>query len=81
MAVYNVPITYPDGEQARILAALKSHYGQINDSGTLRDRTNAEALAAFASSCRNALAKLVSKVEDDTATTAAKATVTTVNIS
>ena len=81
MAVYNLPIAYPDGQQARILSALKIHYGQINDNGTLRDRTNAEALSAFGDSCRNSLAKLVNRVEMDAATTAAASTVTEVSVS
>lgn len=38
MAVFNLTINYPDGEQARILAAIKAHYSVD---------TNAEAIEGF----------------------------------
>lgn len=38
MAVFNLAINYPDGEGARIMTALKSHYGVA---------TNAEAIEMF----------------------------------
>lgn len=38
MAVFNLAITYPDGEGTRILTALKTHYSV---------GTNAEAIEAF----------------------------------
>ena len=81
MGVYNVAINYPDGEQARIIAAFKKHFGQIEDPpGTFRDRTNAEALAAFASGCRKAAIDIVQRVEDNDVVVVAKATVTPANI-
>lgn len=38
MAVFNLAINYPDGEGARIMTALKTHYSVTN---------NADALEAF----------------------------------
>ena len=68
MATFDVTITYPDNAQGRILAALKTHYGQVDDGqGGMRDRTNAEAINAFRDSCRNSLRHLVLRSEVETA--------------
>jgi hypothetical protein len=77
MATRNIAITYPDGAAAKIIAALKWHYGQVDDgNGGLRDMTNAEAFAKFEQGVRQALKDIVRRYDEDQAVTAAKATVT-----
>lgn len=88
MATRNITITYPDGAAARVLAALKTHYGQITVPGatpqdpvTYRDRTNAEAFAAFEASVKDSLRHIVRTAEKQAAVTAAEAGVTDVGVS
>jgi len=81
MATRNVTITYPDGDGPRVLAALKAHYGQILDNGVMRDRTNAEALAAFDASVKLSLRHIVQKYERETAAKAASDAIQEVNVS
>lgn len=78
MATRNIPITYPDAAAPRIIAALKAHYGQVEDATTklMRDRTNAEAFAAFEASVKDSLRHIVRMVEKEAAKKAAEATVT-----
>ncbi len=78
MATRNIAVTYPDGAAAKIIAALKWHYGQGEDppgSGTMRARTNAEALGAFDAGVRNALKDIVLRYDRQVARDAADATV------
>lgn len=47
MGTFNLTITYPDDKQAELLAALREHFGQIEEVdgegvATSRDRTPAE---------------------------------------
>lgn len=76
MASKNFTVTYPDGDEARIRQALKTHYGQIEDpvgSGTFRDRTGPEAWAAFEDSCKRSLRHIVRNVEKEAAKAVAEA--------
>jgi hypothetical protein len=78
MATRNITITYPDGQGARIVAALKTHYGPITEGEppVQRERTNAEAFAAFEASVKNSLRHIVRSVEQEAARQAANAGVT-----
>lgn len=83
MATRNISVTYPDGAAATIIAALKWNYGQIEDppgSGTMRDRTNAEALQAFDASVRAALRDVVQRYQVHQARTTAEAGVTPIDV-
>lgn len=47
MAIFNLQITYPDGEQARILTALKDKYQTFDSFGIPIPITNAQVIEAF----------------------------------
>lgn len=82
MAVYNIPVTYPDGDAPRILAALKWNYGQVSDgAGGMRDMTNAEALAKLSASVRHSVVDMVLRYERETAAKAAADAVVPVAVS
>ena len=78
MATRNIPVTYPDGQAARIVAALKTHYGPITEGEppVARERTNAEAFAAFEASVKDSLRHIVRNAERQAAKEAAEAGVT-----
>lgn len=59
MATFDLTITYPDGQGARILDALKTHYGAA---------TNAEAIEAFRKETTVRLRQIVMHVERKAAT-------------
>lgn len=59
MAVFNLAITYPDGEGTRILTALKSHYSVA---------TNAEAIEAFRKQVAERVRTIVLHEEQKSAT-------------
>jgi hypothetical protein len=83
MATRTLTINYADANQARFNAALKTHYGQIEDppgSGTMRARTTPEAWDAFEKSCKSALRDLVRNVEREAARVAAEASVAETDI-
>jgi hypothetical protein len=67
VAVFNLTITYPDGEGTRIMTALKAHFGVA---------TNAEAIEAFRKSVARNIKTIVYKQELDEAVVAAAAAVT-----
>lgn len=58
MATYQTTITYPDGKQAELLAALRKRYGEINDGGVFRQRTPAECKQAFDAEVRSMLTSI-----------------------
>lgn len=83
MAVKNITVTYPDGDEARFRNALRAHYGEIEDpvgSGTMRPRTGPEAWAAFEASCKKSLRHIIRNAEKEAAKAAAEAAVVDANI-
>jgi hypothetical protein len=77
MATFNMLITYPDTEAARIVAALRSHY--TTDGPPPVVPTQAQAIEAFRQSTLAALRDLVLRAERDTAEATALASVVPVN--
>jgi hypothetical protein len=83
MATHTLTVVYPDGDGPRIITALKSHYGQIEDpedSGIFRDMTTGESLDRFDASIRQALRHIVLKEERQAAVAAASAAIEEVPI-
>ena len=84
MATYNLTITYPDAQQARILAALKARALEAlpnNPDGSRPiSATNAQAIAWLDTAFKAALLDNVRKYEADLAAQAAAAGVTPVTI-
>lgn len=78
MATKTITLTYPDGSGPRIVAALKQKYGQVYEgaTGIHRDRTNAEAFAAFESECKQMLRNIVMNTDKAAAAQAAQDAVT-----
>lgn len=83
MATKTITLTYPDGSGSRIVAALKQKYGQIYEvaTGIHRDRTNAEAFAAFEAECKAMLKSIVMESERAAASQAAADAVTDPGVS
>lgn len=76
MATQTITLTYPDGQGARIMAALK-------DSAISREipsPTNAEALTWFAAGVKNRLRDIVMAYEHKNAVAAAAASVIPVDV-
>lgn len=76
MATQNITITYPDGQAARILTALKAAAVSRENP----DPTNAQALAWFAAGVRARLRDIVMAYEHNAATAAAAASVVPVDV-
>lgn len=79
MASINIAITYPDGNQTRVLNALRAHYGPIADppgSSIVRQRTAAECVAAFVADSKDRLKNIVIQTEANTARITAEAGIT-----
>ena len=76
MAVQNITLTYPDGEQVRILTALKANAATI----AIPTPTNAQALAWFVAAVQSSLRDVVLRYERDAALTTAAATVVPVTV-
>ena len=78
MATKTFTLTYPDGAGPKIMAALKWHYGQVQDqtTGEMRDMTNAEAFAKFEQGVKQALKDVVLRYDREQARAAADAGVT-----
>lgn len=74
MATQNIPITYPDGQGPRIMAALKAA------SGGGAEMTNAQALAWLALGVRTRVRDIVLAYEREQAVAAASAGVTPVDV-
>ena len=66
MATQNITLTYPDGEQARILAALKAAAA----TAAVPAPTNAQALAWFTATVQSSLRDVVLRFERDAAVAA-----------
>lgn len=81
MATFDLLITYPDGEQVRILTALKAqYYGTITDAlGNPVVLTNAQAIEAFRKEVMQRLKDIVFSQENKNAVTQAASTVVPVN--
>lgn len=67
MATHNVVITYPDGQQARILTALKAAAANEDTPAP----TNAQALEWFANTVRASMRDVVLRYERELAVKAA----------
>lgn len=76
MATYNIPLTYPDAAQARILTALKAAAATRENPTP----TNAQALAWLADGVRARLRDIVLTYERDQALSAASAGVIPVDV-
>lgn len=74
MAVINLAITIPDGQMARVQAALKAHWA-VAGSPAL---TNAEVVERLRLSLISSIKDIVKRVEEDAAKATALSTVTEV---
>lgn len=76
MATTNIILTYPDGAQARVLAALKA----AATTTALPVPTNADAITWFTATVQSSLRDVVLRYERDQAVAAAAAGVVPVPI-
>jgi hypothetical protein len=83
MTTRNITVTYPDAAGPTVLAALKWHYGKVEDppgSRQFRDRTNAEAIAMLEAGVRAGLRDIVHRYQLQTARDTAEAGVTPIEV-
>jgi hypothetical protein len=83
MAQLNFTITVPDAAVPRIMAAMRGHWGQVEDppgSGTFREMTNAELQERFRKMMIDTLRNMVLNREVYEATETVKADVSGVSI-
>lgn len=71
MATHNITLTFPDAQQARVLAALKASAATTE----VPNPTNAQALAWFTGTVKASLRDVVLRYEREAAVTAAAAAV------
>lgn len=79
MATINLAVNIPDGQVARMRAALRTWWGDIEDppgSGTMRPMTNAELEEKLRQVVVRNIRDIVKRVEADAAKAAAEAGVT-----
>lgn len=76
MATHSIVLTYPDGQQIRILNALKAAAATT----AVPNPTNAQALAWFTTTVQSSLRDVVLRAEKETAVTAAAAGVVPVDV-
>lgn len=76
MATHNITLNYPDGQQTRILNALKAAAATT----AVPNPTNAQALAWFTSTVQSSLRDVVLRHERDAALTSAAAAVVPVAV-
>jgi len=80
MATFNLVITYPDGQQSRILNALKTHWTEEDPETHLPVvPTTQEVIEKLRLVMVSNIKDIVQKVERDIAVQAAAAAVTTVD--
>lgn len=80
MATVNLSIVVPDAQLARVQAAARSTFGQIDDgAGGLRDMTNAEIVERIRQEVILMVKALVLKAERRVLVQAAEAPITTVD--
>ena len=84
MAVLNLAITIPDDQVARMRAALRTHWGQVEDPvgqspPVYRDLTNNELTEKLRTSLVSSIKDIVKRVEADAAKAAAEATIVPVD--
>ena len=81
MTTFNLAITYPAGEDTRIVAALRSYYTTTSTAipPVITVPTQAQAIEAFRQSVLSSLRDIVFRTERDAAVTAAAAGVVLVN--
>jgi hypothetical protein len=82
VATFNLVINYPDGQQARILAAIKQRFSTINRStGAVVLPTNEQALEKLRLEAVRMVREMVLQEESVTAARAAQAGVTPIDAS
>lgn len=79
MASFNLTVNYPDGEGARILTALKTHWTTVDANGNPVVPTNAQVVQKLSESVAKNIIAITRRVEQDTAVAAAIAGVTDIN--
>lgn len=77
MATFNFTLTYPDGQKARILAALK-HSAETDQNP---NPSNADAIEWFRQACTHALKDVVKRYETEQAVNSAIESVSDTDIS
>ena len=80
MATFNLVVTYPDGQQTRILNALKTHWTTTNEQGQPVVPTNAQVVENLRLVVTRNIRDIVLRVERDAAVAAAEAGVTPVTV-
>jgi hypothetical protein len=82
MAILNLSVTVPDAEVARLQAAARGHFGQVDDgAGELRDLSNAEITERLRQDVVAMLKQMVRRHERQAALLAAEASVTIISAS
>jgi hypothetical protein len=80
MAVVNLSITIPDAQMARVQAACRAAFGQVDDgAGGFRDLTNAEIVERLRQGVITQIKTMVSRSEREAARIAAEAMQPTVD--
>lgn len=81
MATFNLTVTYPDAEQARILAALKKHWTTQDADGNDVIPTNAQVVEHLRKVVVANIRDIVIRIERDAAVKAAADGVTPPDVS
>jgi hypothetical protein len=73
MAIINLAITVPDAQMARVQAACRATFGQVDDGlGGLRDLTNAEIIERLRQGVIGQIKTMVARTERSAAIAAAE---------
>lgn len=81
MGTFNLAITYPDNQQARILDALKAHWTTLDAEGNPVVPTTPEVIVHLRQAVVRSVRDIVRKVERDAARAAADAGVSDADLS
>lgn len=81
MGTFNLAITYPDNQQARILNALKAHWTTLDAEGNPVVPTTPQVVEHLRQAVVRSVRDIVRKVERDAARAAADAGVSDADLS
>lgn len=81
MTTFALSVTFPDAQQARIVAALKKHWTTTGNDGAPVVPTNAQVQERLRLAMRDMVREIVTRVERHEAVTAAAASVTAPDVS
>ena len=82
MTTLTLTVEVPTGEEmARVNDAMRSHFGQVEDAGEMRDLTDLEVLAKLKDQIRGFIVETTKQVEAQAAAKAAVLAVAPINAS